>query len=159
MYNPAKSWGSLLSPPGTPIPRLTCSQRRIGPRPPSGISSRYITSIRAVQKKEQGCVALCCVNNEQNGFLLQYGSNGGDDGTEKEKPDDRSETRGGFETVTERMQNLTSWFVSDYGSTPETIPFIMSQLTMICARYRIRRKREIHHRQTNEDHPSKWLYR
>lgn len=65
---------------------------------------------------------MCCVNRERDGFLLQYRSNGGDDGAEKEKPDDRSKTRGGFETVTERMQNLTAWFVSDYIFNPRTNP-------------------------------------
>ena len=60
-----------------------------------------------------------CVSNEErleeHGFVFQLRGNGGSCGAEEEKSDDRPETRGGFPTATERMQDLTAWFVSDPG--------------------------------------------
>lgn len=50
---------------------------------------------------------------EEHGFVFQLRGNGGSGGAEKEKSDDRPETRGGFPTATERMQDPTAWFVSD----------------------------------------------
>lgn len=86
----------------------------------------------------------------EDGSLFEQAVHGGR-GAEEEKSDDRPAARGGFQTITEGMQDPAPWFV------PHVSERMRDCLWLIDLRFR--REREIHDCQADEDHPPERLPR